>query len=222
VTEAEWLGCSDPQPMLEFLRGKASDRKLRLFGCACCRRVLPPGDSRHHGLGLAEDIAEGSPGPAISELSESWQCMLSEGGTAVDWALLEPLRDDLAERGLSSEFPSWSAGLAATEPANGVGVTEAAELALQSQWLRCIVGPLPFRPVTPDPAWQTAEVVGLAQAAYDEREMPAGHLDVARLVILADALEEAGCADPDLLAHLRRPGPHVRGCWAVDLLLGKV
>ena len=61
----------------------------------------------------------------------------------------------------------------------------------------------------------------MAEAAYEQRELPAGTLDPARLTVLADALEDAGCADADLLGHLRGPGPHVRGCWAVDLLLGK-
>jgi len=79
----------------------------------------------------------------------------------------------------------------------------------------------PFRPATISPAWRTPQVVALAQAASEERELPAGTLDQARLAVLADALEEAGCDQADLLAHLRGPGPHVRGCWAVDLLLGK-
>jgi hypothetical protein len=57
-------------------------------------------------------------------------------------------------------------------------------------------------------------------AAYEGRVSPAGGLDADRLAVLADALEDAGCADPDLLAHLRGPGPHVRGCWALDLVLG--
>jgi hypothetical protein len=56
---------------------------------------------------------------------------------------------------------------------------------------------------------------------YEERQMPAGTLDNARLAVLADALEEAGCSDADLIGHLRGPGPHVRGCWPVDLCLGK-
>ena len=79
----------------------------------------------------------------------------------------------------------------------------------------------PFRPVTVSPAWLTPQVVALARAAYGERELPAGTLDTRRLAVLADALEEAGCACQDILGHLRGPGPHYRGCWAIDLLLGK-
>jgi hypothetical protein len=70
----------------------------------------------------------------------------------------------------------------------------------------------PFRPVTP--AWQSDAVVRLAQAIYDERAFE-------RLPILADALAEAGCDHAAILEHCRGPGPHVRGCWVVDLLLGK-
>jgi hypothetical protein len=64
-------------------------------------------------------------------------------------------------------------------------------------------------------------VLALAQSAYDYRIMPSGELDPARLAVLSDALEEAGCDDADILNHLRAAGPHVRGCWALDLLLGK-
>jgi hypothetical protein len=77
------------------------------------------------------------------------------------------------------------------------------------------------KPATISSTRSTPQAVALAQAAYDERVLPAGTLDTARLAVLADALEDAGCADADLLGHLRGPGPHVRGCWAVDLLLGK-
>jgi hypothetical protein len=75
----------------------------------------------------------------------------------------------------------------------------------------------PFRPVTIDPAWLTwndGTVVKLAEAIYDERAFD-------RMPILADALEEASCTNADILAHCRQPGEHVRGCWVVDLLLGK-
>jgi hypothetical protein len=79
----------------------------------------------------------------------------------------------------------------------------------------------PFRPSTCDPAWRTPDAVALAQAAYDQRHLPAGTLDAARLAVLADALEDAGCDSTDILNHLRQPGIHVRGCWAVDAILGK-
>jgi hypothetical protein len=79
----------------------------------------------------------------------------------------------------------------------------------------------PFRPVALFPAWLTPTVTDLATVAYNERALPSGELDTARLAVLADALEETGCSSADLLSHLRRTGPHVRGCWAVDLLLGK-
>ncbi len=75
----------------------------------------------------------------------------------------------------------------------------------------------PFRQVTVDTGWLTwndATIPALAVAIYEERAFD-------RLPILADALEDAGCAGADILRHLRGPGPHVRGCWAVDLLLGK-
>jgi hypothetical protein len=70
--------------------------------------------------------------------------------------------------------------------------------------------------------WNNALVVRLAQAAYDERQLPSGHLDPDRLAVLADALEEAGCQDQKILGHLRQPGAvHVRGCHVVDVLLAK-
>ena len=86
--------------------------------------------------------------------------------------------------------------------------------------LRCIFVN-PFRPVSLDPAWRTPTVTALATATYEERILPAGTLDPDRLAVLADALEEAGCDNADILAHLRGPGPHVRGCWVLDLLLEK-
>jgi hypothetical protein len=68
--------------------------------------------------------------------------------------------------------------------------------------------------------WNDGTLVRLARAAYEERELPSGHLDRARLAVLADALEEAG-ADAELVAHLRGPGPHVRGCYLLDRILDK-
>jgi hypothetical protein len=73
----------------------------------------------------------------------------------------------------------------------------------------------PFEPVAFDPSWRAEAVFGLARGMYESR-------DFTPMPVLADALEDAGCADADILAHCRGPGPHVRGCWVVDLVLGKV
>ncbi len=72
----------------------------------------------------------------------------------------------------------------------------------------------PFRPVTFDPRWRTSDVVGLAQAIYDDKAFE-------RMPILADALMDAGCEEEQIIAHCRGDGPHVRGCWVVDLVLEK-
>jgi hypothetical protein len=92
------------------------------------------------------------------------------------------------------------------------GLTEELQ-AEQSTFVRDIFGN-PFRPVAVDPSWQTSTVVALANGVYQEKAFD-------RLPILADALEDAGCDCADVLEHLRGDGPHVRGCWVVDLLLGK-
>jgi hypothetical protein len=99
-----------------------------------------------------------------------------------------------------------------------------AERSRQAALLRCMAGN-PFRPPPAlDPSvltWHGGTVVRLADAAYHERNLPDGTLDTTRLAVLADALEEAGCTDASLLLHLRSPGPHVRGCVAIDALLAK-
>jgi hypothetical protein len=99
-----------------------------------------------------------------------------------------------------------------------------AEAEMLAGLLRDIIGN-PVRPCRPPPAgvfaWNSGTLPRLAQAAYDDRLLPSGHLDPNRLAVLADALEEAGCQDSNILDHCRWPGEHVRGCWVVDLILGK-
>jgi hypothetical protein len=87
------------------------------------------------------------------------------------------------------------------------------ELAAQMPLLHDIFGN-PFRPVTIDPAWRTTTATQLARGMYDAR-------DFAAMPILADALQDAGCEEVSILDHCRGRGPHVRGCWVVDLVLGK-
>jgi hypothetical protein len=108
----------------------------------------------------------------------------------------------------------------------GVDASRLAESRFQAAVLRCVVGN-PFRPRGLDPAalaWRAGNgrtVADLATAAYEERVMPGGLLDTAQLAVLADALEDVGCTDQEILGHLRSPGPHVRGCWALDVVLLK-
>jgi hypothetical protein len=101
---------------------------------------------------------------------------------------------------------------------------KAAELRAQCDLLRDIFGN-PFRPSPPLPpavtAWNDGTVRGIAEGIYEDRQLPAGTLDTARLAILADALLDAGCDDEALIAHCRSEGPHARGCWAVDWILSK-
>src|SRR5262249_19627484 len=93
-------------------------------------------------------------------------------------------------------------------------------LAVPADLVRDVEGDL-SRTVAASAAWLTPTVTALARAAYEERSLPAGTLDALLLAVLADALEEAGCADRAVLGHLRGPGPHVRGCHVLDALLGK-
>jgi hypothetical protein len=88
-----------------------------------------------------------------------------------------------------------------------------AERVVQAGLVRCVFGN-PFRPVAFDPAWRTEAAVSLVRGMDETR-------DFAAMPVLADALEDAGCADAELLAHCRGPGPHARGCHALDRVLGR-
>jgi hypothetical protein len=216
--------------MLEFVRDRASDRKRRLFTCACCRRVwdaLTDGRCRSaveaaeryaDGLAGREELAaqaEAAEAPASAVASARAREAVVSPAPHVTQAALAAT-GERAEPTMRADATIWAAW--ATSEATRVPDRERRH---QCALLRDLVGAVPFRPVTPDPAWSTPQVVALAQAAYGQRELPAGTLDTARLAVLADALEEAGCDQADLLAHLRGPGPHVRGCWVLDLVLGK-
>jgi hypothetical protein len=89
------------------------------------------------------------------------------------------------------------------------------ETAAQADLVRDIFGPLPFRDVRIEPAWLTSDVTALARGIYDEKAFD-------RMPILADALQDAGCDNDDVLTHCRgAKNEHVRGCWVVDLILGR-
>jgi hypothetical protein len=238
VTEAEWLACADPQPMLGCLRGKTSDRKLRLFACACCRRVrhLLTREQPRDAVEAAERYADGLAGP--EELRQGWSAVrkaLSTAPLGTPWE--EALVAALYAATPGPSPPEGSAGAAANALSDdprprrpyhpltskaGEASGCPSERAFQCALLRDLF--IPFGAPEVSASWLTwggGAVAALARGAYEDRQLPSGQLDPARLAVLTDALEDAGCADPDLLGHLRGPGPHVRGCWAVDLLLGK-
>jgi hypothetical protein len=264
MTEAEWLAATDPEPMLAALAaaGKASDRKLRLFACACCRRPLSQWSERPRRpdrLFRGLDYLLGLPRRLI-EVAEQFADGLAGAGELYDARVDGP---DECLPGLDAECTTWSAaysaaldhidgrlaaGIAskavkamgrhaaeAVEPGAGEypsskaarvakALAEGQERHEQAAYLRDIFGTLLFRGACIDPGWLTwngGTVPRLAATAYEERVLPSGKLDRARLAVLGDALEEAGCNNPDLLGHLRGPGPHVRGCWPVDVLLAR-
>ena len=231
MTEAEWLACDDPEPMLEELRGRASDRKLRLFAVACCRRIWRLIPRRYlTSVEVAERFADGQ--ATLRDLEQvlkgEWPTHDGTPGFQVEAAAGYSADQDAFTA--ADQASGWAAWAAEGQPGSEAWLPVWQEMnrtenqlrrdeqmTEQVPLLRDILGPLPFRPVTIDPAWlrwNYGTVPAVARRIYDER---AFH----DLPILADALEDAGCTDPDILAHCRTDGPHVRGCWVVDLLLGK-
>jgi hypothetical protein len=205
MTEAEWLVCGDPRPMLALLRGDDCGRKLQLFACACGRQLWKyiEDDRTRKAVEAGEAFADGLIGndarraatvgahevtsrfANISSLGANCARRTGHEAAAAVNAWLEYHR---------SRFPE------ATPPG-------------RAELLRDIFGN-PFQPATFDTAWRTSTAVALARGMYESREFGA-------MPILADALQDAGCNDEDVLSHCRGPGPHVRGCWVVDLVLGK-
>jgi hypothetical protein len=220
MDEEEWLSCTDQLAMARVLSRITSDRKLRLFGCACLRRVwhlLFEKQSRAV-VEFAERFADGlvSTEEALTVVREARRAARRLPSEAT-----ETVRAYVAAVTISlSTPPYWGSTQAAWWVAQCGSVQPDEEKEGQALILQDIAGG-PFRPVSLDPAWRNSTVVSLAQAAYDNRFLPAGTLDTARLAVLADALEDAGCDNADILSHLRGPGPHVLGCWVVDLLTGR-
>jgi hypothetical protein len=224
MTESEWLIATAPQKMLEFLRGKASDRKLRLFACACCRHYghLLKDERCRQAVSVAERFSdELATAGELSEAEEAVWGADQSGELAVDG--LGPACVYCCYRAEDGSYPSGFAAEVANQMLVAAGDEITSDAAYDaacgvlSNFLRCVFGnpfhPLP--PITPSVfAWNDGTIPKLAQAIYEDRVFD-------RLPILADAVEEAGCSDPDLLGHLRGPGSHVRGCWAVDLILGR-
>jgi hypothetical protein len=224
MTEADWLGYEDPRPMLEFLDGKADERRLRLFAVACCRRVwdLLTDRRSRRAVEVAERYADRAAtdrelreayAEAYNAYANAFTTRDHAANAAISVAVEQPVH---AARG-AANYTAYAAGDRAagpeglhTVPFHNAKVAERRE---QASVLRHIMGN-PFRPVTVGPSWLSwnqGTVPRLARAIYAEqrfRDLP----------VLADALEEAGCDDQEVLSHCREGGEHLRGCWVVDLV----
>jgi hypothetical protein len=213
MTEAEWFATDDAVAMLEFLRGEATDRKLRLFAVACLRsevkRIFKPGRApKRPDVDLAERYADG----LVTDEERAWAWKRREGQREEPWE--DPEQEALAAdpffgatrcvQGLRGYYEE-----AGPKSAEELRVVRKAQAAL----VRDIFGN-PFQTIHFDPKRHTPSVTGLAQSMYSLGEFDS-------MPRLREALLDAGCNIPELLAHCWTSGPHVRGCWVVDFCLGK-
>jgi hypothetical protein len=223
MTEEEWLTETNPGFLINCTDElEASDRKLRFLGCACVRRLwhlltalqrecVEATERYADGLATADELQPLSTaveeayhadftGDAALDNAALGVCYLSGvPGAAVNEAILK-IAGAFAEDKFDKETP-WH-------------VVHNREMAFQSHLVRDIFGN-PFRPVSFSSTWRTDTAVTLARQMYDSRDFSA-------MPILADALQDAGCDSDDVLSHCRDTSlTHVRGCWVVDLVLGK-
>jgi len=225
MIESEWLACADPQAMLRHLGCKAGDRKRRLFACACCRRAwhLLVDPRIRTAVETAERYAD--KGATETELENASDCAevvyRSRNQTPAGHAAAHAVVSTTAGS-LDLSHTALLAAQAIVNPRNIAEPSESerasfdVEYAAQTSVLRDLVGN-PFRPVTVDASWirwHDGAVPKLAQIMYDGRVFD-------RMATLAAALEGAGCSQSDILEHCRSGSEHVRGCWVVDLMLGK-
>jgi hypothetical protein len=211
MTESDWNSGTDPQKMLEFLRGKVSDRKLRLAACAACRCFW--GAINQEPFKNAVEVGELYADSAVADSDR--QAAFDRANefiglcAAACKACVLPNAFDAALTGL----PAAASGCTPFRQLRLRPEIEQEEASRQTITLRDIFGN-PFKPITMNSSWLTSTVVPLAKSIYDNRrfeDMP----------ILADALEDSGCDNAEMLAHARSGKEHVRGCWFLDLLLQK-
>ncbi len=242
MTEADWQGGTDPWAVLARAAERGlGERQLRFLALAWARPVLPllPDVRLRRATEAAERLAEG----LLSE-AERWPILhdavraTHEVPAALRLAARVAVGTlDHVSRYRVGELGDWvrkvvtAQGLPAARPAGSsprphrqaAGRAKAEQRRHQCELARCILGN-PFRPAAIGPDWLARDggpVERLAREAYAARELPSGELSRACLAVLADALEERGCAEHQILTHLRGPGEHHRGCFAVDAVLRK-
>lgn len=213
MTGEQWNTCRHPREMLVFLRTSemGSDRKFRLAASAYCRSVWQfMGKASRTAVILGEQMADGTVDEshrdavvrAAIERVCRWEEAVGDYFMAADMAYRVPCNDGWYAA-------EWTIGNWIDVLPSGLSI------------IRDIFGN-PFNPPAPvAPSLLTPRISTLALASYNERSLPGGTFDRTRLAALAAALEEAGCENAELVGHLRNDGPHVRGCYAVDAILGK-
>jgi hypothetical protein len=219
MTEAEWLAAESVPSWDEWVKLQArSPRKERLFACACCRRLWDRMHDKRSRVAVvaAEQFADGlidkearaqASNAAARAVNEAMAADRQPGAVPEHVAMMTTHTPE-AEVFLHGH--AWAGTVA-----ERLGIIPVASAAgsVHAALLRDIFGN-PFRPVAFSPTWRTSIAVTLARQMYESR-------DFAVMPILADALQDAGCDNDDVLSHCRGPGPHVRGCWVVDLVLDR-
>jgi hypothetical protein len=230
MTDAEWLAFEDPLAMLQWRLGesrlwdnsfdKATKRKLMLYGCACCRLVWNHivDERSKRVVELVENFADGKGQQEELDFALAEAYRVATSNSTAFWPKVSVGAAQPTLLGVSTTSTNTAyilLGFKSQPPGPRTREAETLRpgLALLTNYVRDLFRPQPSKFVLPS-EWQTAAVQQGAKVIYNERrwdEMP----------ILADALEDAGCDDTEILSHLRGPGPHTRGCWALDLILGK-
>jgi hypothetical protein len=213
MTEDEWLTCEDPAPMLEWLRGWTDRRSARLFVCACCARLEAHfTDAARAVLAVLERTADRD--LRSDEVYAAAGFPHSYGAFAgMHAAVQKALGEAVASPAVLAAKRTRAYVVDAVRALDGPEA-RAPEWQRQSDLVRCLFGN-PFRISPPfAPAWRTDTVVAIARHAHDTRAFDA-------LPVLADALQDAGCDDEPLLAHLRCCGAHGFGCRALEQVLGE-
>jgi hypothetical protein len=213
MTEAEWLTCEDPRAMIWFASSRLSERIVRGFAVLACRSG--PTLGAHENLELAVDTIERMLDGVVPTTEVRTAVEAIEWGR---WEMCESLNHlATAIHEAFQPEPPWEEAamhvidsLGSVYPLIELGGREDEGYSAQCSILRELI---PFRPITFSPDWRTDTALALARQMYESRDFSA-------MPILADALQDAGCDSEDVLSHCREPGPHVRGCWVVDAVLG--
>ena len=243
MTESEWWAATEPRRLVRWLfdQHSPSDRKRRLFAHACAThlwQIIPNWHMAKY-LGVAGEFIDGKIDHATlrSHIAEgdaealglTWSGVHytrahppPRYGAATDFLSMccqefTPARSVVAESECLRQilFAASVTAESMYEAALRVDASDPASLHAYAALLHEIFGPLPFRDVPIDPAWLTSTVVALARGIYDDK-------DFTRMPILADALQDADCTNAEILKHCRDTNhTHVRGCWVLDLLLGR-